>query len=196
MELDFSGLFDAPETVDKESKEKAWQDAKATLQSPAAAAEGKQQAASLLIAHREKREAQKRTLEVYADYQGNIRRAAEGRTALLKGIREGQSLCTLLLQAVGIIGAMTGDEDYPQRVRAELLAVYGAGFAEPEPHRMELQAVTDRLERLTEAARRETDPGELQRINGAIKAHRAVLDRLNATTRQQDRKTKKEQRKI
>ena len=127
---------------------------------------------------------------MYADYQGNIRRAAEGRTALLKGIREGQGLYTLLLQAVEIIGAMTGDEDYPQRVRAELLAVNGAGFAEPEPHRMELQAVTDRLERLTEAARREKDPGELRRINGAIKAHRDALDRLNAMPRRQNEPNK------
>lgn len=187
MELDFSGLFGAPETADKEGKEETRQDAKDAPQSPAAATEEKRQAASLLTAHREKQEAQKRAIEVYADYQGNIRRAAEGRTALLKGIQEGQSLCTLLLQAVEIIGAMTGDEDYPQRIRAELLAVYGAGFAEPEPHRMELQAVTARLERLTEAARRETDPGELQRINGAIKAHRAALDRLNSMPRRQNR---------
>lgn len=187
MELDFSGLFGAPGTADKEGKEETRQDAKDAPQSPTAATEQKQQAASLLTAHKEKQEAQKRALEVYADYQSNIRRAAEGRTALLKGIQEGQSLCTLLLQAVEIIGAMTGDEDYPQRIRAELLAVYGAGFAEPEPHRMELQAVTARLERLTEAARRETDPGELQRINGAIKAHRAALDRLNSMPRRQNR---------
>ena len=189
MELDFSKLFDLQSAAieshtdrvctegvnDEQSAETATEDAQS-------AQDKAEQAIDLLSAYKEQQEAREQTRRIYAEYQDNTRRASTGRIDIIKGLQEGQDVCTLFLEAVDVIGSMTGDVDFPRRVRAELEAVHGIGLGEERPRRMALEAIQYRLNRLTEAAAREADPGELQRINGAIKAHRAALDRLNATT--------------
>lgn len=203
MELDFSKIFDLQNAAIEGHTDgfcvdvvNTGQNAKTALEGSQSAQDKTEQAIDLLSAYKEQQEARERNRRIFAEYQDNTRRASTGRIDIIKGLQEGQDVCTLFLEAVDVIGSMTGDADFPRRVRAELEAVHGIGLGEERPRRMALEAIQYRLYRLTEAAARETDPGELQRINGAIKAHRAALDRLNATTGQQDRKTKKEQRKI
>lgn len=189
MELDFSKLFDMQSTTTEGHTDgfcvdvvNAGQDAKTALEGSQSAQDKTEQAIDLLSAYKEQQEARERNRRIFAEYQDNTRRASTGRIDIIKGLQEGQDVCTLFLEAVDVIGSMTGDADFPRRVRAELEAVHGIGLGEERPRRMALEAIQYRLYRLTEAAARETDPGELQRINGAIKAHRAALDRLNATT--------------
>lgn len=194
MELDFSKLFDLQNAATEGHTDgfcvevvNVEQDSKTVPEDTQSAQDKTEQAIDLLLAYREQQEAREQTRRIYAEYQDNTRRAGTGRTNIIKGLQEGQDVCILFLEAVDVIGSMTGDADFPRRVRAELEAVHGIGLGEEQPRRMALDAIQGRLHRLTEAARRETDPGELQRINGAIKAHRAALDRLNSMPRRQNR---------
>lgn len=189
MELDFSKLFDLQSAAIESHTDRVCTEGVNARQSTETAPEDAQsvqdkaeQAIDLLSVYKEQQESRERTRRIYAEYQDNTRRASTGRIDIIKGLQEGQDVCTLFLEAVDVIGSMTGDVDFPRRVRAELEAVHGIGLGEERPRRMALEAIQYRLNRLTEAAAREADPGELQRINGAIKAHRAALDRLNATT--------------
>ena len=194
MELDFSKLFDLQSAAIESHTDRvctegvnAGQSAETAPEDAQSAQDKAEQAIDLLSAYKEQQEAREQTRRIYAEYQDNTRRASTGRIDIIKGLQEGQDVCTLFLEAVDVIGSMTGDVDFPRRVRAELEAVHGIGLGEERPRRMALEAIQYRLNRLTEAAAREADPGELQRINGAIKAHRAALDRLNSMPRRQNR---------
>lgn len=107
--------------------------------------------------------------------------AGEGRTAILKGLQEGRDVESLFLQVAEVIGRLTGDGDFPRRVREELLTVCGVGLAEEVPCRMEREAVTDRLRRLTAAEQSAAEENDRRRIRRAIAAHRAALARLKDT---------------
>lgn len=183
MELDFSKLFELQDTETEGHTEGFCMEevnAGPAGQAAQSAQDKEEQAIDLLSAYKEQQEAREQTRRIYAEYQDNTRRASTGRTDIIKGLQEGQDVCTLFLEAVDVIGGMTGDADFPRRVRAELEAVYGIGLGEEQPRRMALEAIQGRLHRLAEVAARETDPDELQRIKGAIKAHRDALDRLSA----------------
>lgn len=187
MELDFSKLFDLQDAATEAQTDgfcvevvDDGQDTKIVTEAAQSAQDKEEQAIDLLSSYKEQQESREQTRRIYAEYQDNTRRASTGRTDIIKGLQEGQDVCTLFLEAVDVIGSMTGDADFPRRVRAELEAVHGIGLGEKQPRRMALEAIQGRLHRLTEVAARETDPDELQRIKGAIKAHRDALDRLSA----------------
>lgn len=180
ISLDFGALFgracEAPERTEANESIKKHQDKeKVDTGAPQRLSVGTEQAIYLLNLYQEQQEAKERVRRVYAEYQDNIRKAGAGREEILRGLQAGQAVETLFLQAAEVIGCMTGDADFPRRVRAELEAIHGAGLGEPQPRRMALEAVQGRLQRLTEAAARETDPDELQRIQRAIEAHKARL---------------------
>lgn len=182
MELDFSKLFDLQDAATEAQTDgfcvevvDDGQDTKIVTEAAQSAQDKEEQAIDLLSSYKEQQESREQTRRIYAEYQDNTRRASTGRTDIIKGLQEGQDVCTLFLEAVDVIGSMTGDADFPRRVRAELEAIHGAGLGEPQPRRMALEAVQGRLQRLTEAAARETDPDELQRIQRAIEAHKARL---------------------
>ena len=182
MELDFSKLFDLQDTATEAQTEgfcvevvDDGQDTKTAPEAAQSAQDKAEQAIDLLSAYKEQQEAREQTRRIYAEYQDNARRASTGRIDIIKGLQEGQDVCALFLEAVDVIGSMTGDADFPRRVRAELEAIHGMGLGEAQPRRMALEAVQGRLQRLTEAAARETDPDELQRIQRAIEAHKARL---------------------
>lgn len=184
LSLDFQALFGTPaeatQGFETNCTTKSKDEKESLTAAPQRLSEDKEQAVDLLNLYNERQEAEERTRRVYAEYQDNIRKAGAGREEILTGLQAGQAVETLFLQAAEVIGRMTGDTDFPRRIREELLTVYGTGFAEERARRMQREAVQERLQRLTESAGRETDPIELQRINGAIKAHRAALDRLSA----------------
>lgn len=182
--LDFRALFGAENKAAERRESQGMgptidRDEKDRTEAAEAATGETEQAIDLLRIYNERTEAQERARQVYAEYQNNIRSAGDGRRAIIQGLQAGQDVEALFLQAAEVIGRLTGDSDFPRRVKSELLTIYGAGLAENKARRMQREAVQERLQKLTEAAGRETDPGELQRINGAIKAHQAALDRLS-----------------
>ena len=70
------------------------------------------------------------------------------------------------------ISLMTSNKVFYNRTQNDLRAIYGAGLLEPKLLEMELEEVQERLERLKEARKRNTEPADsLKRIDNAIKAH-------------------------
>lgn len=129
---------------------------------------------------REAEQEKERNRAAYTEYQHNIAAAGTLRSDILKGLKEGRSICRLFLQSCEIISLMTGESLFYNTVKADILEIYGEGLAQPEPLSLEIQETRDRLERLTAAA--EKDPAG-QRITGAIKAHRERLSYLEGKQR-------------
>lgn len=119
-----------------------------------------------------------RTLEVYRDYQSNIRNAGDLRSQILNGARAGEDPITLLLKAVQCISSMTGEKLFSEQVEQDLKAIYGEALLEPIPLEWERDEVKDRLDRLQQALDRETAPDDRRRIETALQAHRTKLARL------------------
>ena len=113
--------------------------------------------------------------KMYSDYQENIHRAGTLRSDILKGMKRGEDPLALLLKAVECISLMTGDTVILSQARADILAVYGWGLGETAPLQDELKHAQERLERLTRA---NTPPGQEERLQGAIRAHREYIELL------------------
>ena len=113
--------------------------------------------------------------KMYRDYQENIHRAGTLRSEILKGMKRGEDPLALLLKATECIGLMTGDTVLPAQARADILAVYGWGLGEPAPLQAELKSAQDRLDRLTRA---DVPPGQEDRLQGAILAHKDYIEAL------------------
>ena len=66
------------------------------------------------------------TLEMYKDYQKNIRQAGQLQTELTKGARAGEPAYTLLLKAIKAISLMTGNKLFYSQIYKDLKAIYGS----------------------------------------------------------------------
>lgn len=115
---------------------------------------------------------------VYEEHQKNILISESLQSEILKGIRQGESPIRLLLKAVKTISLMTGTELLYTQAEADIRAIYGAAFCEPEPLEDELIEVMQRLDRLREAYERERGDSK-QRIYNAIKKHEQRADELH-----------------
>ena len=115
------------------------------------------------------------TRQMYADYLKKTRESERIMGEITKGIMDGTDPAQLLLQAIEIIGNMTGNEIFTTTNRENMNTIYGATgnkfFSE-----MEADEIRQRLSRLEEALTRETDENSRERIRRAITAHR---DRIN-----------------
>ena len=120
-----------------------------------------------------------KTLEVYGEYQTNIKRAGELRADILKGVKAGVPVHTLLLKAVECISNMTGDKLFYRLIEKDLKAIYGEAFLDDIPLEWELAEVEERLEKMKEALARETTSlDSKQRIETAIREHEAQVTTL------------------
>lgn len=143
-----------------------------------------------LISLTRQQEDHRRSLEAYKEYQTNIRRSGELRTDILKGVKAGEPVHTLLLKAVEYISNMTGDKLFYSQIEKDLKAIYGEAFLDDIPLEWELDEVKTRLDRLREAYKRETtDTDSKHRIETAIKEHeekiatlKRLLERANKNT--------------
>lgn len=113
--------------------------------------------------------------EAYSAYQQNIKRAGSLRAEVLTGMKRGEDPARLLLKAVECISLMTGDTAIYTQAQEDLLTIYGWGLGEPAPLQEELKQAQKRLKRL-EAVQVPT--GGERRIQGAILAHRELIQRL------------------
>ena len=120
----------------------------------------------------------KRSLEVYKTYQDNIRKAGSLRTSIIKGVRAGEDVYSLFLQAAKAISLMTSDTLFFDQIEADIKAIYGKGLGEKPPLQTERDEVAERLRRLLEAEEREQEPDSKRRIQAAIKAHRNRITEL------------------
>lgn len=119
-------------------------------------------------------------LEVYRAYQKNIKASSQLQTDILKGIKAGESLYSLFLQAAKAISLMTNNGLFYSQIEADTVAIYGAGLLQKDPLQKALADTRERLGRLQQAEGREQDPDTKQRIQAAINAHKSRVAELES----------------
>lgn len=127
MPLDFTGIARISEinTHNVEDTYKAYGIERETLERQAA----------------EGLEAQKRLAEA-------TKAAERGKTAILKGIRAGENVYSLLDAACKVIAAATGDQSFRDQAAREIRVICGWACGEIPPLQTELEAVRDRTRRI------------------------------------------------
>lgn len=139
---------------------------------------GGQQAKGLYLqAQREAAEKQ-RTLDIFREYQENIKRSGQLQTEILKGVKAGESVYNLFLKAVKAVSLMTSNSLFYSQIEADTRAIYGEGLQEQAPLQCELAEVQKRLTRLKEAQAEELEHDSRERIGRAIQAHEAKIAQL------------------
>ena len=73
---------------------------------------------------------------------------------------------------------MTSNTVFYSQLEGDIRAIYGQGLLDSLPLQIELQETQTRLQRLLEAGQREQPPDNRERIQRAIEAHRATIERL------------------
>lgn len=189
LTLDFTGLFEDP--TEKQGSRTGYNgflgeggyksppQTQKPPEAPETALQG-QQAIALLKEHREAEEAHQRSIEVYRAYQENIKTSGQIQTAILKGLKAGESFYSLFLQAAKAISLMTSNTAFYNQIEADALAIYGAGLLQKEQLQKDLEDTRERLQRLQEAEGREQTPDARERIRAAIKAHQSRVAELES----------------
>lgn len=137
-----------------------------------------QQAVGLYLKTQREREAEQRSLEVYKTYQENIKTSSQLQTDILKGVKAGEDVFSLFLKAAKAVSLMTSNTVFYSQIEADLTAIYGRGLLYKPPLQKELQEAQTRLQRLTEAEKRETETDSRERIKRAIEAHKRTIAEL------------------
>lgn len=103
----------------------------------------------------------------YREYQENIKRAGELRTAILKGLDAGENPYRLLYMAAECIGRMTGEtKAFAEIVKGRITEIYGDGLHDPQAAALELDDVRARLKML-----RRPELEHTRNLDAAIRAH-------------------------
>lgn len=155
--LDFAGLFGdcveqkrpskmPSETILEGGQYKTITEHKKTVETPSEDLEGQQAKGLYLQAQREAAEKQ-RTLDIFREYQENIKRSGQLQTEILKGVKAGESVYNLFLKAVKAISLMTSNSLFYSQIEADTRAIYGEGLQEQAPLQCELAEVQKRLAR-------------------------------------------------
>ena len=186
--LDFSGLFSAEPEEKRPSKSPVEPFLGAgeykTLTEPQKPVDGLteglegQQAKKLYLDTQREREDRQRSLEVYRTYQENIKTSSHLQTEILKGLKAGEDVYSLFLKAAKAISLMTSNSVFYSQIEDDTRSIYGRGLNYKPPLQKELQETQTRLQRLLEAGQREQPPDNRERIQRAIEAHRATIERL------------------
>lgn len=150
---------------------------KKPAEAPPEGLEGQQAKGLYLQAKREAAEKQ-RTLDIFREYQENIKRSGQLQTEILKGVKAGENVYNLFLKAVKAISLMTSNSLFYSQIEADTRAIYGEGLQEQAPLKCELAEVQKRLERLREAQAEELEHDSRERIGRAIQAHEAKIAQL------------------
>ena len=127
-----------------------------------------------------------RSLQIYREYQQNIKTSSQLQTEILKGARAGEDIYSLFLKAVKAISLMTSNKVFYSQLEGDIRAIYGQGLLDPLPLRIELQQVQERLQHLREAEERELEADSRERIKRAITAHEARVAELEALIKSQE----------
>lgn len=177
MELDFSKLENIAQKPPK--NEQKGGGTVNTPTTPENATQGKIEGLQAISLNREQK-AYQNMLTVYKNYQNNIRCSSQLQTEIIKGLKAGESLCSLFLKAMEAISKMTGNELLYTQAREDIKAVYGLGLQEREPLEVERREVAERLKRLEAAEQREGEPDDSKkRISAAVKSHRQRLAQID-----------------
>ena len=123
-------------------------------------------------------------LTAFQAYQQNIRKAETLQEEVMRGAREGENVCLLLIKTARAVSLMTGSDVFANQVETSVKAVYGEGLGEKAPLSLELQETRDRLERIRAAEAACEEEEIRQAMRNAIRAHenrvRALEERIGA----------------
>lgn len=189
-DLDFSGLFgqkkERSKTLVEPSLEgNAYQPANQaeTLSTGQIEALEGVRVSKLINGVKEEREARAEAIKICREHQVNTAKSQQIQSEILKGMKAGADIYGLFLKATEAISIMTNNKLFYTQAEADLTAIYGIGLQERPPLSMELERVRERLQRLTNAEGRETDPDNRERIRRAIIAHKARVADLEEVIR-------------
>lgn len=175
--LDFTGLFAPEEATESPTEPFLGAGAIDNPTEPQKPAQGqingleREQAKQLFLQASREQEDHRRSLEVYREYQENIKTSSQLQTSILKGIKAGEDVYSLFLKAAKAISLMTSNTLFYNQTEEDLIAIYGRRLQEKPPLQMELEGVQERLQKLREAEKREEASDSKQRIQRAIQAH-------------------------
>ena len=176
--LDFTGLFSQEEAAESPVEPLLGAGAINNPIEPQKPVQGqingleREQAKQLFLQATREQEDHRRSLEVYRTYQENIKTSSTLQTQILKGLKAGEDVYSLFLKAAKAISLMTSNSVFYSQTEEDLKAIYGRGLQEKPPLQIELEEVQGRLQKLTEAEKREKDSNSKERIQRAIQAHK------------------------
>lgn len=111
----------------------------------------------------------------------NLAEARELQKALEAGISTDTDKLDLFLQAVKVVGLLTGDNTYYERIREKAISVYGEGQLEQIPLEWRLQDIQTALKKMRASLKRKTlKPDTIASITEAIKEHEAKEQELKS----------------
>ena len=115
-------------------------------------------------------------------FQAATKTAEQGKTSILKGIRNGSDVYTLLFTAVKVIAAVTDDTAFKTQVDEDLRLIHGRAYGAIPILTQELESVRDRLGRLQNALNegKAYTPSERNNLLAAIRAHQENIQRIEA----------------
>ena len=137
-----------------------------------------QQAKKLYLDTQREREDRQRSLEAYRAYQETTKRSEQLQSEILKGIKAGEDVYSLFLKAAKAISLMTSNSVFYSQIEDDTRSIYGRGLNYKPPLQKELQEAQTRLQRLTEAEKRETETDSRERIKRAIEAPKRTIAEL------------------
>lgn len=103
----------------------------------------------------------------------NIRESEQLQRDIVEGLRAGEPVYSLFLQAVKAIALLTGEEAYYTQIRELVAAVHGEGLEKPQPLRMALEDTQRKLKKLGAVLKRKNlTPETRKALQEALTAHR------------------------
>ena len=115
---------------------------------------------------------------ILKEYQEHTAAANALIIEIAKGIKGGADIHILFLKALEALELMTNNKML-EETAADFRTIYGAGLHTDSLLTIELEQMQARLSKLEQAAADETiSSGERDRISGAIKRHRARIERI------------------
>ena len=132
----------------------------------------------------EKEEAIKRdheqSVQVYREYQNNIKLTDSTQAEILKGLRTGEDPVGLLLKAIEAISLMTGNKHFYTQARGDLISIYGEALLYPLPLQWQIDEGMERMGKMLEALNREQDPTSRERIEASLKTLYQKIEKQQA----------------
>lgn len=132
----------------------------------------------------EKEEAMKRDheqcVQVYREYQQNIKLTDSYQAEILQGLRTGEDPLGLLLKAIEAISRMTGNRHFYTQARGDLIAIYGEALLYPLPLQWQIDEGMERMGKMLEALNREQDPTSRERIEASLKTLYQKIEKQQA----------------
>lgn len=129
--------------------------------------------------------------EIYRVYLDNTRKSEELQCEIMKGAREGEDVCLLLLKACRAISAMTGSEVFAQQVERSLRAVYGESLDVRMPLEIELKEAEKRLELIRQAEETTEESDLKEAMHNAVRSHQQKIQHLREAIAKNEAASKK-----